>query len=295
MAGSAARGAADGGLAIVPAAEAPTLQLAVKAVDCGSCFELSVSASGGAAPYRYEWDDGSRSQNRRVCVEPAGRNIWVVVEDAAAVRSRAYATHLEAEATNAVGCGSIVVSKPLICLTNPSFEGTAAFNDGQAFDAVPWSQCTDPSKMDASTSNTPDIANESVQPQIGVAPVPTQGNTYLALGVGEQASQALCEPINANAERSLKLDLTRVPLPVGVSDETEGVQLEIWGGLAADCSQRQLLWVSPTLESTWRSRCVTLRPTEYMDQITLRAKTSMPNLTLNYLAVDNLVPVAACP
>jgi hypothetical protein len=272
----------------------PTLQLHVKPVDCGACFELAAYAFGGKAPYRYEWEDGSSTQNRRVCVEPAGRDIWVVAEDASLQRSIAYVTHLAAAPAAAAGCAPVVASQPMLCIKNPSFEGTVAFNTGQNFDATPWSQCTDPAMTTDAAANTPDIANESVQPQIGVAPVPKDGQSYLALGVGEQASQALCEPIAANAERNVKLALTRVPLPVGVSDASEGVKLEIWGGLAADCSQRQLLWVSPALESTWQTLCAQLRPTQNIDQITLRAVTSNPNLTINYLAVDNLVPVPAC-
>jgi hypothetical protein len=41
--------------------------------------------------------------------------------------------------------------------------------------------------------------------------------------------------------------------------------------------------------------CVTIEPGEYMDQISLRADTPTPTLAVNYLAVDNLIPVDACP
>lgn len=275
------------------ASEGVEVQLVVKSVDCGTCFELSAGATGGAPPYDYDWEDGSQGHMRRVCVDAAGRMVSVVARDANGLRSDVYVTQLEVDPTGSSGCLADVAPEPL-CLMNPSFEGTPGFNDGQTFDAVPWSTCTDPS-LGSTVDNTPDIANETVQPQIGVAPAPTHGKTYVALGAGEQVSQALCEPLTPGSPRGLWLDLTRVPLPAGVSNEAEGLYLEIWGGLAAQCSQAELLWSSPILEVGWMSHCASLEPSQYMDQITLRATTAMTNLSLNYLAVDKLVPVGACP
>jgi hypothetical protein len=174
-----------------------------------------------------------------------------------------------------------------MCLMNPSFEGAVAINTGQVFGATPWTDCTDPSN--GTVTNTPDIVNESLDPMTGIAPTPTDGSTYLAMSTGEQASQQLCEALTAGNKTNLQLDAQR--LNIGGAD----MFLQIWGGVSANCSQRQLLWVSPPLTTSWASYCVPIQPGEYMDQITLRAQTPLPDIVVSYLAVDNLRPVDKCP
>jgi hypothetical protein len=73
-----------------------------------------------------------------------------------------------------------------------------------------------------------------------------------------------------------------------------GMFLQIWGGSSLDCSQREVLWASPALSTNWTTFCVPLHPNEFMDLITLRAE-SRPDIVINYLAVDNLEAVDACP
>lgn len=288
----------NSGAGAAPASEGadavgPEVRLSVRSIDCGSCFELVASGEGGVPPYSYEWDDGSREAERRVCSDAAGTLIWVIVQDSASSRSNAHVTWLEAE-ENASSCadGAGAQSQPLMCLMNPSFEGTPAINTGTNFDAAPWSQCTDPAQTTA-TPNTPVIANETLDPQLGLAPMPQEGNTYLSLGMEEQASQTLCEPLSPGSERYLELDLTRIEVP-DVTDPNIAVYLEVWGGLSVDCSQRQLLWASPSLTGTWSHHCFKLQPSEYTDQITLRAKVDAQGFTPEYMAVDNLVPVTSC-
>ena len=66
----------------------PRALLAVTPSDCGRCFNLAADAVGGVPPYQYQWDDGTRSQTRRVCVEGTSkRTVTVVVQDANATRS----------------------------------------------------------------------------------------------------------------------------------------------------------------------------------------------------------------
>jgi hypothetical protein len=178
----------------------------------------------------------------------------------------------------------------MMCLMNLSFEGMPAINTGSSFDATPWSSCTDPVAANSGVVNTPDIANESLEPMIGIAPAPKDGVTYLALSAGEQASQTLCEPLAAGAQTSLRLDAMRMDLGT-----TDMLFLQIWGGSSVDCSQRQLLWTSPALDTTWTNYCVTLQPGESMDQFTLRGMVMEPQFVVNYLTVDNIVPVSSCP
>jgi hypothetical protein len=267
----------------------PQVQLSVKSVDCGGCYDLVANGTGGAPPYRYEWDNGARSDTRRVCVSTSELSIWVAVEDSTGARSNAYVTHLRANDDAAActsGSGASTSAVPM-CFMNGSFEGTAAINTGGTFDAVPWSTCREAAD---NATNTPDIANATLDPAMsGFAPRPTAGTTYLAMTTGEQASQKLCQSLKAGDKTFLTLDARLIDL--GGTD----MFLRILGGSSADCSTPQLLWVSPALTSEWLSYCVPMQPGEFMDQITLRADQPVANLVLNVAAVDNLQPVDSCP
>lgn len=271
------------------APKAPEVHLAFKAVECGTCFELSASGAHGVEPYKYEWEDGSYGAARRVCAGETGVSIWVVAEDAAGARSPANAAHLQTDVSADNGCPVTPSPQPM-CLVNPSFEGVPAINGGANFEAAPWSSCMDPVTVQSGLTNTPDIANHSVEPMIGIAPEPTDGVTYLAMNAGEQASQALCEPLLAGEQTSLRLDAMRMDL--GTPDM---IYLQLWGGSSNDCSQRQLLWASPPLDTKWTNYCLTLRPSDSVDLVTLRAQGPTSQLAVNYLAVDNITPVSACP
>ena len=272
----------------------PSVDFTLKSLNCGNCFELTAHGIGGVPPYRYEWDDGSSADSRLLCLRTSELTVTVVAEDSTGERSNARVLNLRPTTDNTSSCSENLAPPPL-CLTNPSFEGTAAINTGQGFEAKPWSDCVDTmTAADATTNltaNTPDIANDVLDPVTGIAPHPTEGLTYLAMTAGEQASHPLCEAFPAHAKTSIRLDAVRFDL--GGPD----LYLQIWGGDSSSCSRRQLLWSSPALLTTWQNYCVTLEPSVAIDQITLRADTPMPMpmLATTYLAVDNIVPVESCP
>jgi len=260
--------------------------VSVSAVGCEGCFELRGEAEGGRSPYRFRWEDGSEGGRRRVC-PPAngkGRTVELVVIDADGVLSSPQATRLEFPEADCDPPPS-----PL-CLLNPSFEGTPQFNDGgkDKFDAIGWSQCTNPDE-----TNTPEIGNNSISQPVADVPDTTDGETFLGLAEGEQVSQTLCEPLESGSERFVRIDLQRIYL--GVPPDTEFPFLEIWGGVAADCSQRELLWVSEPVKDDWGTYCATLRPHGYTNLLTLRAGADGSNPTASYMAADNMVPVESCP
>jgi hypothetical protein len=264
---------------------APEIQLIIKSSDCGACFELLAQGTGGVPPYRYLWEDRSTSPSRQVCVGTSGQKVSVFAEDQDGVRSRPREADLQT--LDSEGC-SAGQTQSGVCLRNLSFEGTATINTGGLFDATPWSDCVD--VANAGVANTPDIASNTLDPVTGIAPPPRDGDTYLAMTNGEQASQQLCAALVAQTEGSLRLDAMRFDL--GGPD----TYLQVWGGQSASCSQRQLLWVSPALSTTWESHCITLRFSEFTDLLTFRAIAADPNTMFpSYIAVDNLVPVDRCP
>src|SRR5512139_836281 len=127
---AAASVAGAGAAALVPtsATAAPNASIAVKPTDCGRCFELVASGTGGVPPYRYQWDDGSQNARRRVCTDQKGLLLALIVEDSAAARSSALITRLEADPD--AGCAPAPAAATKLCIQNPSFEGTPAANLG---------------------------------------------------------------------------------------------------------------------------------------------------------------------
>jgi len=271
----------------------PVALVRIQSLDCGKCFELQAEGSGGLPPYGFEWEDGSRLAQRRVCVDGADVALAVVAVDAQDVRSAPQTIRLAVSVD--AECPPPVVPTdagppPQLCLQNLSFEGTPVFNMGQAqgFDADPWNDCTNPMR-----DNTPDIGNDTVAVTPDV-PAPADGLTFLGLAEGEQVSQALCSEAPA-VPVSFELHLARIDISGGLATESERVFLEIWGGLSADCSQGERLWTSPDLQAGWERFCVTLRPRLLMTQLTLRANTDMASLNPGFLLVDNMRPVDRCP
>ena len=272
----------------------PAVAVRVKPLDCGKCFELQAEGTGGEPPYRFEWTDGSLLAQREVCIEDAALELSVVAADATDLRSEPQTIRLEAG--DDAGCAEIVEPvdagpTPRLCLENPSFEGTPAPDFGlePAFDAAPWSVCTNPMR-----TNVPRIGNDTAS-LTGTVPPPTDGVTYMALGEGDQVSQELCSQVPSGVPLYLQLDLSRIDLGGGVVPQTEAVFLEIHGGLSVDCSQHELLWASPALETGWQHFCVTLQPDSFMTQLTLRANSDMTSASPAYLLVDNMQPVDSCP
>jgi hypothetical protein len=280
-----------------PAAGQPVVSVRIHSVDCGKCFELHAQAAEGQPPYTFEWEDGSRSAERRVCIEGGDETLWVLVQDASDTRSSRHTISLASAADADCAtpaepdAGTDAGTPRMLCLDNPSFEGapTDVFAGGVGFDAPPWTACTNPT-----TTNMPAIGND-VTSQTGSVPPPTDGATYLGLGEGQQVSQALCRDVTGGETLHLAVDLARVELGGNLVPQTEKVFLEIHGGLSVDCSQNELIWASPELRPGWQHFCVTLRPQSFTTQITLRANSDMSLPSPVYLLVDNLQPVASCP
>jgi hypothetical protein len=283
--GEAARLDAGGAWALDAAASGPEALVTVRVGERCNCLELLGEGRGGRAPYTFEWDNGSRDARRVFCPDGADNSVSLTVRDADHLPSAPYVMQLE---TNDAGCPPA----PSLCLQNRSFEGTPAVNTGlpTSFDATPWSVCTNPS-----TGNTPEVLNESISAVVTIIPKASHGKTYLALLENEQVSQKLCQAIPGGSSVSLKLDLSRINLAMGVVPDTEPVFLEIWGGIAADCSQRELLWATPPLTDGWKTHCITLRPQQFTDNLTLRGRSDESLPTMGYVIVDNLVPVDHCP
>lgn len=293
---AATDGAGSGGTASAEpdAGAAPAVVVRIKSLDCGQCFELQAEGSSGQPPYRFEWEDGSPLAQRNVCVEDVAVELSVVALDAADARSAPHTVRLEGSGD--AGCPEPAQPAdagpaPTLCLDNPSFEGTPAADFGldPVFDAEPWSVCTNPMR-----TNMARIGNDTTS-VTGSVPPPRDGVTYLALGEGDQVSQELCDEVPRGVPLHLQLDLSRIDLGGASVPQTEQVFLEIWGGLAVDCSQRELLWTSPALEAGWQSFCVALQPSSFMTQLTLRGNADMTLPSPAYLLVDNLQSVEACP
>jgi len=285
--------ASPGVVVPVDAGPRPEVVVRVKPLDCGRCFELLAEGSGGQPPYDFQWEDGTLRAQREVCVAENPVGLYVVALDATHVRSVRHVIQLESVGDASCPTGmepDDAGTAPLLCLENPSFEGTPAVNvgDGRTFDAAPWSEC------DPVGSNTPDIGSPSIS-VTGTVPPATNGATYLSLSEGEQASQELCSELVGGVPVHVQIDLARIDFSGGVAPDGERVFLEIWGGLSVDCSRRELLWASDALTPDWQRFCVTLQPDSFVTQLTLRANSDMSSLNPAYVLVDNMQAVDACP
>jgi hypothetical protein len=297
----------NAGAIIMDAGTPPALTLTLVPMDCGRCVEVRAQASGGRPPYEFQWNDGLRSAQRRVCAMDDGP-LSVRATDAASAQSAeqtilvdglvdAACPQLPAMPPAAATPPS-AAKPPLLCLKNLSFEGTPVVNLGlpDAFDAPPWSACTDLADSTAVT-NAPDIADGTIGQSFADVPMPAEGPTFLALADGEQVSQPFCSPAQEDSPSYLELDLMRVDVNTvpSISPPTGTVFLEIHGGLSVDCSQRELLWASGALTYGWKRYCVPLRLRGFYTQLTLRAKSNTTSGSSAYVLVDNLKPVDSCP
>jgi hypothetical protein len=260
------------------------VSITVTPPDCDGCYQLEARAVGGESPFEFEWEDGSREAERRVCASGPPLDVSVLAEDARGQRSTSALLRLLASET------TCPPPPEKLCLGNPSFEGRPTPNLGlpNNFDAFPWSACTNPA-----ASNTPEIVNDTI-PQLIVTPIQaTDGLTYVAMTDGEQVSQTLCREIAGGTTLNLRLDVARVNLDA-VSTPTGTLALEIWGGVGADCSRRELIWASPPIETGWQTLCAALKPAQYMDRLLLRTIVDRAPTGATYLLVDHLLPVDTC-
>lgn len=285
---AATRADLDAGIAIIG-------PVAVVTIDwpegCDECADVLVQGAGGTPPYSVEWADGLRMADRRICPDVVARTLAVAVVDATGVRSVPHVTKLLPVDAGCPSAAPPVTEEPPICLLNPSFEGTPAWNPGlpTVFEAPPWSVCTNPSR-----NNTPEIASDgSAQGFATNVPKATNGETWLGLADGEQASQALCRGQPAGSKVSFTIDLRRLYL-AGVNPDNEASYLEIWGGIAATCTATEMLWASPKLDTNWNTYCVPLAPKQYFDNLVFLAKSDPSTTAGTYLIADNIATVESC-
>ncbi|HEX6240521.1 MAG TPA: hypothetical protein VFZ61_06490 [Polyangiales bacterium] len=269
-----------------PVSDPVQVSVSIRPDGCDGCFTLGARATGGRPPYTFEWDDGSHERERRVCPAQLPSTLRVIARDAHGAVSSPHVTDLE------LPDAACPPSPPMLCLQNPSFEGKPAANVGLSpvFDCPGWGYCTEDD-----TSNTPDVVNKTIPQFIASVPDAPDGETFMGMTEGEQVSQVLCEPMYAGRVLSLQLDLRRIYIGAGVVSDTEIPYLEIWGGVASDCSARELLWASPPLTDVFTTYCAELRPSQFSNLLVLRARSDETQLAVSYMFVDNLRPVAACP
>jgi hypothetical protein len=262
------------------------VRVAIVPDGCDGCANLSASASGGVAPYTFEWDDGSHDAMRHVCPATLPSSIRVTARDARGNVSVPHVTDLT------LPNASCPPPMPLLSLENPSFEGTPAINlgFGNGFDCDGWSTC-----LQGGGNSTPDVVNPSVGLPANV-PAAEDGDTYLGLTENEQVSQELGRGVAGGSALALKLDLRRLYLGVGLAPDSEKAFLEIYGGVVPGCTSRELLWSSPSLPNDdFQTYCAVLRPTQFTNRIVLRATSDQTQLLPSYVLVDNLQPVSSCP
>jgi hypothetical protein len=256
----------------------------------GECAEVEAVATGGHPPYTFAWEDGSTHPIREVCpTSNASYRVEVTDTGATGELSRPSETAQASLTADVLACpdGGTADSGPSggVCLSNPSFEGTAAPTIEQ-IDAPPWMSCL----LGLSYANIWSAGQAD-----GIAA--SDGTTYLRLGTlgGEprisSASEPLCAPMHAGTVYQVTVDMAYEP-----QDSTAPSSLQIWGATSS-CSLGALLWSSPPVTgTTWTTFCATLSPTQETTYLTLGA--SVPSsVTGNTsgLYVDHMVPVAACP
>jgi hypothetical protein len=272
----------------------------------GDCTTIEAVGTGGNPPYTFSWDDGSTAATRKVCPTSttsysvkvtdtaAGGELGRPAETAQAVLTADVLSCPDGGASEGGGPndrapdggapdgGAPDGSGPL-CVSNPSFEGTA---EAQGVDATPWANCT-------STGVDTGIINQTVPASFQTFPAPSDGSTYLELsatyGIGTGFSgivtEPLCATMRAGTSYSLKLDLANSN-GAGLTPTS----LMILGG-SASCDMEEVLWTSPVAGTTWSTFCATLTPTNDWSFLTLEL-TAMASAEL---FVDHIVPVASCP
>jgi hypothetical protein len=250
----------------------------------GGCADVEAVGIGGNPPYAYTWEDGSRTASRHVCPS-SSTNYSVTITDTAITGELARGAETARASVTADVLACPDAGSGALCVSNPSFEGTAV---PASITATPWVACG--SGADVTIT---DQTQFSEVPELA----PTDGQTYLWLssdyGNGPNAlgsvSEPLCAPMRGGSAYSFKIDLASAASGL---QSVAPTGLKIFGG-ASSCGQGQLLWASPQAGTTWSTFCVTLTPAEDTPYLTLE-NSDTPN-TSSVLFVDHIVPVASCP
>ncbi|MDB4973913.1 MAG: hypothetical protein JWN48_2254 [Myxococcaceae bacterium] len=253
---------------------------------CGSCFQLLAQVMGDVALPSLAWEDGATSATRRVCPLDAPHPYTVVAHDPSTGQSATATVQLAGQSS----CQDAGATGAQLCLQNGSFEAGLASLPAlpSTFAAPPWLACG----MVMATPNFPQVIERGALPMLSF-PQPTAGESYLALATNEQVSQQPCASAPVGSRLSLMLDLAVTSSSVVV--DASAPVLELWAGLALDCSQRTRLWTSPVLGPGFASYCATFEVQQPFDSLTLRASASGALPHPGRVLVDHVLPVAACP
>jgi len=262
----------------------------------GDCAEVEAIARGGNPPYAFEWEDGSTSATRSVCLDADATLSVSAIDTAVDADEFHYAAQrvtaeVSARVLDCADGGAHDAGQSVGCLENPSFEGPVTPDQFSAFQAPPWNACFTGGFITYSA-----IADANLWPtQPWTFPDASDGATYLALGqqggfVGT-ASQTLCQPLLAGQTLSFRVDLAK-----GLSETTSpaatGQVMQVLGG-DTECSESSVLWTSPELTASWTTHCVSITPTAEITTLAFRP-TATGGGEMEGL-VDNLVFVDECP
>lgn len=297
--GAGGQGARDAGIGSVDEAlrvrveDVDEVVLEVVTIACaGDCVTLRAVASGGVPPYTYAWEDGSVDATRTLCPEQASVYSVSATDtgyfDSEFKLPQVATQELSAQVLDCAADGGSPRSDEL-CITNSSFEGVVTPSQLENIDAPPWNGCYvggiarvgigDPTLWSHQNWSFPEASD---------------GETYATLAAGSfgvgTVTQALCAPIRAGETRSFQVDLASVECSEACSPTVDHL-VEVVGGTA--CAENVVLWTSPELPTEWRTYCVTITPTQDISNLAFRAKTTLGGLM--QAAVDNIVPVEACP
>jgi hypothetical protein len=264
-------------------------------VSCsGGCADVQAVGTGGYPPYTFAWEDGSSGASRRVCpTSTASYRVTVTDKGTSGEFARPAESVQVPLSANVLACTDGGAGGAL-CIANPSFEGTAALDLADNFDAPPWSECGVFQGADlwSDTQNVEGVAGIKA----------SQGSTYARMGWpgplsngGEIVSETTCAPMSAGTAYSMTIDLAYE------AAFAEPGYLELWGA-SAQCGEEELLWTSPIVGTAWETYCVSFTPKTDLTALTLKPRVEAdaqapadgtPIETI--LFADNIVPVASCP
>ncbi len=182
-----------------------------------------------------------------------------------------------------------------ICMTNPSFEGTACLGPN-TINCPPWTQCgntTGDSQpcQNSSPSGPNNITASNGSYFMGLAGSPA---TQYSSGFGESISQQLCAPLQTGVTYTVSIDLV-----MGNNNQnyTNPGLVSIYGG-SASCAQTQLLFQQaiPTSVTAWQNYTGTFTVTSPWTYISLLGGSSATGggFGAAYNMIDNLQILQPC-
>ncbi|HEY5147835.1 MAG TPA: SprB repeat-containing protein [Polyangiaceae bacterium] len=260
----------------------------------GGCADVQAVATGGQPPYSFVWNDGSTTASRHLC-PTASQTYEVTVTDAGrgGESPRGPETAQATLAANALACldgGASPASGDArdggagtLCVTNPSFEGTAQIDVADIV-APPWQTCDDlPDVLDGK------VGGDTLQPSDGMTYLDLQYNPS-ASSVSESVGQELCAPLRAGETAYVKIDVARQTGAFG------SFTVQFFGATTA-CKEDQLLGETAPVTNVgaWTTACVTLHAQSDATFLKLRLGGGQ-STTLGLMGfIDNLRPVSSCP